>query len=232
MTRSQDGSLPPFSCVALSSTTPCRLSRRNGPVAVHLARGLRLPDRVGPREGSSARARGLRPAPPAGPSLRQEPDWEPRSRRRFPESVMGEEHGRTRPAPRCSCDEPSAAAGSHYYGRPARADEGKRRRLRGGLFAKSRLLLRLLEEGLVLAVAFFFELLGRDETERGRVHAVALPGRRRTVVEDVAQVRIRVHGADFVSGNAQAKVPPGLDVGFLERSGEARPARAGIVLVE
>src|SRR6266498_3490672 len=94
------------------------------------------------------------------------------------------------------------------------------------------LFLRLLEEGLVLAVAFFFELLGRAKTERGRVHAVALPGRRRTVVEDVAQVRIRVHGADFVSGNAQAKVPPGLDVGFLERSGEARPARAGIVLVE
>ena len=36
---------------------------------------------------------------------------------------MGEEHGEVQPTPRCDCDEPSAAAGSQYCGRPPRADE-------------------------------------------------------------------------------------------------------------
>ena len=51
-------------------------------------RGLRANGRVGLKKGSSARARGLRPAPPVGPSLRCQPDCEPRSRRRFPQEVF------------------------------------------------------------------------------------------------------------------------------------------------
>jgi len=37
---------------------------------------------------------------------------------------MGDEHGRTQPAPYGDCEEPSAPAGSPANGRPARADEG------------------------------------------------------------------------------------------------------------
>jgi hypothetical protein len=49
---------------------------------------------------------------------------EPRPGRRFPEEVMGDEQGTQRPPPRQDCEEPSAAAGVSFGGRPPRADEG------------------------------------------------------------------------------------------------------------
>src|SRR5260370_27015193 len=85
------------------------------------------------------------------------------------------------------------------------------------------------EERQVLPVALFLEALHGDEAQRGRVHAVALAGRRRPVVEDVPQVRVGVRGADLGARREQPAVLPLVDVPGLERSREARPAGAGVV---
>src|SRR5258705_12559020 len=53
----------------------------------------------------------------------------------------------------------------------------------------------LLEERLVLVVAFLFELRHRNEPERSRVDAIAESGRPRSVVEQMAQVRVARRGA-------------------------------------
>src|SRR2546428_9653138 len=88
------------------------------------------------------------------------------------------------------------------------------------------------EERQVLPVALFLEALYRNEPQRGRVHAVALAGRRRPVVEDVPEVRVGVRGADLGARREEPAVLPLADVPGLERSREARPARPGLVLVE
>src|SRR5438093_1643575 len=88
------------------------------------------------------------------------------------------------------------------------------------------------EQRQVLPVALFLEALHRDEAQRGRVHAVALAGRRRPVVEDVPQVRVGVRGADLGARREEPAVLPLANVPGLERSREARPARPGLVLVE
>src|SRR5678816_4626259 len=92
--------------------------------------------------------------------------------------------------------------------------------------------LRLLEQLPVLAVPLGLEVRGRDEPHRRGVHAVAKPGWTGPVVEYVTEVRIAVHRSDFRPHH------PELPIGFrrnilrLERPREARPAGAGIVLVE
>ena len=53
----------------------------------------------------------------------------------------------------------------------------------------------LFEEVQVFTVPFFLKILLRDESERSRVHAIALARRRGTIIEDVAQVRVRVLAA-------------------------------------
>ncbi len=63
-------------------------------------------------------------APAVGATARAQAWMEPRSRRRLPEEVMGDEHGEVSRTPRCLCEEPSAAAGSNSCGGPPRADEG------------------------------------------------------------------------------------------------------------
>ena len=69
--------------------------------------------------------------PPPGLTHRLKSEREPRRRRRFPEEVMGDEHGRRVLAPKYPCEEPSAPAG-FLSSRPAGAcRRGKRRRLRG-----------------------------------------------------------------------------------------------------
>src|SRR5207249_10351522 len=87
------------------------------------------------------------------------------------------------------------------------------------------------EERQVLPVALFLEALYRNEPQRGRVHAVALAGRRRPVVEDVPQVRVGVRGADLGARREEPAVLPLANVPELERSREVRPARPGLVLV-
>src|SRR6185436_4257736 len=65
------------------------------------------------------------------------------------------------------------------------------------------------------------------ESHREAVHAVAQPGRPRTVIEDVAEVTAAATAMDRRPHHAQRYVPRGAD-GFLERGPEARPACAAI----
>src|SRR6476659_9557709 len=96
----------------------------------------------------------------------------------------------------------------------------------------SRSLLVPLEEMLVLAVALGLELVGRDETERRGVHAVALAGRRRTVIEDMPEVRIGVLRTNLGAHHEQLAIRLRHHVRRLELLREARPAGAAVVLVE
>src|SRR5512143_4159279 len=69
----------------------------------------------------------------------------------------------------------------------------------------------------------------RHEAQRHRVHAVAQPGRLRTVVEYMTQMRIAQRAAHFGTRHAEHAVS---DIAYiLRRNGlpEARPAGAGIV---
>ena len=95
-----------------------------------------------------------------------------------------------------------------------------------------RIVLVLLEERQVLAVALRLELLDRDEAERRRVDAVAQPRRRRPVVEDVTQVGVAVLGAHLGPRREQLAILATDDVFVLERPREARPAGARVELVE
>src|SRR5947209_3696892 len=95
-----------------------------------------------------------------------------------------------------------------------------------------RSLLVPLEEMLVLPVALGLELVGRDEAERRGVHAVALAGRRRTVIEDVSEVRVRVLRADFGAGHEELAIRLRHDVRRLERLRKAGPAGAALELIE
>src|SRR5712692_891034 len=54
---------------------------------------------------------------------------------------------------------------------------------------RTRLLL-LFEEGKILGVAFFLQFFHGNESERGRVDAIALTGWRRAIRENVAKVRV------------------------------------------
>src|SRR5437773_27869 len=78
------------------------------------------------------RSRLLREAVPP-PRLTDVPksQCEPRRRRRFPEEVMGDEHGRKILVPRYFCEEPSAAAGPPGTRPAAACRRGKCRRFRG-----------------------------------------------------------------------------------------------------
>src|SRR5712692_349309 len=96
----------------------------------------------------------------------------------------------------------------------------------------SLLVARSLEERAVLPVALRLEALHGYEAQRRRVHAEALAGRRRPVVEHVPQVRAGMRGADFRARGEEAPVLALADVPGLERPREAGPAGAGVVLVE
>src|SRR4029077_16499392 len=52
--------------------------------------------------------------PPPGLTLGLKPRCEPRRRRRFPEEVMGDEHGTQSLAHGYYCEDPSAAVGSNF----------------------------------------------------------------------------------------------------------------------
>ena len=66
--------------------------------------------------------------------------------------------------------------------------------------------------------------------QRCRIHAVAQAGRRRPVVEDVAQVGIAAAAQRLDANHAEAAVLALHDVGGGDRLPEARPAGAGIEL--
>src|SRR5215204_6456742 len=68
------------------------------------------------------------------------------------------------------------------------------------------------------------------EAERGGVDAVALAFRGRTVLEHVSLVGAADGAVYLRAAHEEATVLFGLDIGFVERLPETRPARAGIVL--
>src|SRR4051794_29553592 len=65
---------------------------------------------------------------------------------------------------------------------------------------------RQAEQWQVLAVALFGQPLDRNEAQRGRVHAVALAGRCRTIVEHMAEMRIAMLRACFGTGHKQLAI--------------------------
>ncbi len=69
-----------------------------------------------------------------------------------------------------------------------------------------------------------------DEAQRHRIDAVALPGRRRAVGEDVALVAVAAGAAGLDAHHAIADVAHGADVGRIDRRIEARPAGAAFEL--
>ncbi len=106
---------------------------------------------------------------------------------------MGDEHGRARPALRCDCEEPSAPAGSPNHGKPARADAGKRRRLRGGLFSANTSI-----------------VTGQDSTEEMEATIRIVQGPRVSVV--IASDRVRDSLGDCLRSLAAQTEAPDFEV--------------------
>src|SRR5687768_3964620 len=73
-------------------------------------------------------------------------------------------------------------------------------------------------------------LLARLQAERGRVDAVAQPGRRRAVREQVAQVGVAAAASHLDPPHAVAVVLVQPDVLAVDRLPEARPAGARVEL--
>ena len=110
-------------------------SARSGPASNgRVGRRLSLSRRVSEAKVPPSmllRSRLLREAvPPPGLTPGLKSHCEPRRRRRFPEEVMGDEHGRKVLAPTYPCEEPSAAAGFPVSRPAAACRRGKLRRLR------------------------------------------------------------------------------------------------------
>src|SRR5262245_5358576 len=91
--------------------------------------------------------------------------------------------------------------------------------------------LHFLEERAVLAVPLLFELRDGNESERGRVDAVAQTGRARTIRKQMPEMRIRAGRAHFYSPHAVRGIAVLADVGRLEGTHEARPTRPRVELV-
>src|SRR5208337_1487479 len=89
----------------------------------------------------------------------------------------------------------------------------------------------LLEQLDILSVAFLSQVLLGDEAQGGRVHAVAQPCRRRPVIKDMPEMRIGMLAPDLCPCREKAPVLLLHDITRLQRLGEARPARARIILV-
>src|SRR5690348_12280432 len=83
----------------------------------------------------------------------------------------------------------------------------------------------------VFAVAFLDKLRRRNEAHRRRIHAVAQAGRKRAVVEQVAEVRIGVLRANFGARHSKGPIRLRCDVLRNQRTREAGPPSAGLELV-
>jgi len=81
-----------------------------------------------------------------------------------------------------------------------------------------------LEEFAIAAVPFSLKLVERDETERGRIDAVAQTARfRRAVLEHMAEVTVPMSRPNFGSGHAMAEILLVNDIFSLDRPSETRP---------
>lgn len=97
-----------------------------------------------------------------------------------------------------------------------------------------KLLVRLAtaEQGQVLSVAFLFQALGGDEAQRSRVHAKAQAGGSRAVIEDMAQVGIRMLRTHLGARQDELEIGARGDVLRFQRPGEAWPARARVIFIQ
>src|SRR5207253_2151440 len=94
-------------------------------------------------------------------------------------------------------------------------------------------LLFLFEERQIFAVTFFLQFLDRNETERGRIDAVAHPAFITwTVIEEVAEMRFALAAADLRAFHSKRAVRFFGDVTFIDRFGEAGPAAAAVEFVQ
>src|ERR1700756_979710 len=64
--------------------------------------------------------------------------------------------------------------------------------------------------------------------QRGRIDAVAQPGRGGPVLEDVAEMAVALRAQHFGPDHAVAQIAFLVDMGLRRRLGKARPATAGI----
>src|SRR6202022_1586336 len=92
---------------------------------------------------------------------------------------------------------------------------------------RSRSLVRLLllEQRQVLTIPCGLQLLHRYEAHRRGVHAVALTGRRRTIIKYMSQMRIGMLGSHLVAHHEKFAIALGDDVLRLQRFREGRPDR-------
>src|SRR2546423_2384250 len=91
---------------------------------------------------------------------------------------------------------------------------------------------RLLEEREEIQEPFLFQLFRGNEMKGGGIDAVAKLGRRRAVIENMAEVGIAFPRANFPSHHVVTVVDFLDDVLWRDRFRETRPPRAGVILVE
>src|SRR5271165_2470468 len=90
--------------------------------------------------------------------------------------------------------------------------------------------LEVLVPGLLLLSRWRICFLAIDQAQRCRVHAEALPGRSRTVVEDVAEMSVAATAEHFCPFHVRAVVVLETNAVICQRLPEAWPAGAGIEL--
>src|SRR5437868_3333010 len=86
------------------------------------------------------------------------------------------------------------------------------------------------EQRQILAVSLCFEAVHWDEAHSRGIHAVAQPARAWAIIEQVSEMRIRLRRAHLDATHEEGVVLLLLYVRWLQRLGEARPARAGLEL--
>src|SRR5882724_2058078 len=92
--------------------------------------------------------------------------------------------------------------------------------------------LRRLKQREILAVAFFFQFIHRNEPQRGGVYAVALAGWSGTVIKDMAEMRIACFATNLGAFHSEGRI---LLFGYLfwrNGLGETGPACAAVEFIK
>ena len=89
-----------------------------------------------------------------------------------------------------------------------------------------------LKERGIFAVAFFFQFFRRNKAQGGGVNTEPLTGRRGTIVEQVAEMRIARLPANLRALHSVGCIPLFRHVLGLNRFGEAGPTRAAVEFVQ
>jgi hypothetical protein len=83
----------------------------------------------------------------------------------------------------------------------------------------------------ILPVPCLFQVLFRNEAEGGRIHAIPKASGRRSVREDMSQVRIAMLAPDFSPLHEELMIVLLHDVPGFQGFGEAGPPSTGIVFI-